>query len=266
MLFEACNLVVDRDTRRSLDDVSLAVGSGEFVGVVGPNGAGKTTLLRALLGLQPIQSGEIRIAGKPIRTWSRRELAQAIGYLPQGATFYWPLTVERAVGLGRFPHQPPYPRMPRKDADAIEAAMITAGIDKLAARRVDRLSGGECMRVHLARLLAGGHRGIVADEPITSLDVKYQLHFMSLLKGQVASGLAVVVSLHDLSLAARFCDRLVVLQGGHLVVSDTPERALSDATLARVFEVKADRFRTDHGTSIIPSELLPAADERPDVE
>lgn len=255
-LIEAHGLVVEREARRSLDDVDFNLRAGEIVGVVGPNGAGKTTLLRALLGLQETDAGEVKFEGAPILKLSRGKLAQAIGYLPQGAAFHWPLTVERAVSLGRFPHQPPLFGMTAEDSCAIQRAMETAGISEFATRRVDRLSGGERMRVHLARLLAGRHRGIIADEPITSLDAKYQLHFLSVLKRQAATGIGVLITLHDLSLATRYCDRLVVLKDGRVVANDVPEAALDDATLAAVFEVRAERLHTADGTSIVPTQLL----------
>ena len=116
------------------------------------------------------------------------------------------------------------------------------------------------MRVHLARLLAGHNRAIIADEPITSLDPKYQLHFLSILEQQASQGTAVVISLHDLSLASRFCHRLIVLNNGAVAVADTPERALSDVTLATVFGVQAVRLPTANGISIIPTQLHRAAE------
>jgi len=255
-LIEAQGLVVERTHRRVLDRVDFTLDAGEFVGVVGPNGAGKTTLLRSLLGLQATHTGTVKLEGTLISDISRPHFARTIGYLPQGAAFHWPLTVGRAVGLGRHPHRPPLLGMTTEDERAIHNAMDTAGISEFADRRVDRLSGGECMRVHLARLLAGGHRGILADEPTTSLDAKYQLHFLSVLKQQAANGVGVMVSLHDLSLATRFCDRLVVLQGGRVVATDIPERALDDATLATVFEVRAERLQTPYGTAVVPTQLL----------
>jgi iron complex transport system ATP-binding protein len=256
MLIEARGIVVERDGRRSLDEVDFDLRAGELVGVVGPNGSGKTTLLRALLGLQETRAGEVKFEGRPTLELPRRTLAQAIGYLPQGAAFHWPLTVDRAVGLGRFPYQAPLFGMSNRDAAAIQRAMETAGIRELATRRVDRISGGERMRVHLARLLAGEHRGIVADEPTSSLDAKYQLHFLSVLKQQAAKGTGVMVTLHDLSLAARYCDRLVVLKDGRVVVADVPEVALDDATLAAVFEIRAERLQTSDGISIVPTQVL----------
>lgn len=257
MKIEGRNLVVDLEGLRALDGINIRIADGQFVGVVGPNGAGKTTLLRALTGLQELTEGEIRLDGKQISQWSRRELARSIGYLPQGADFYWPITVKRAVSLGRFAYVPQLGRSSAIDSAAITKAMAMAGVSQFAERRVDRISGGERMRVHLARLLAGEHRVIIADEPIASLDAKYQLHFMDVLRKQVAKGVVVIISLHDLSLAARHCDRIVVLDNGHVAEDDTPLSALSDATLAEVFEIRAERLHSEEGVSIVPTHRLP---------
>lgn len=259
-LIEAINVIVERLEQRILDGVDFSLNAGEIVGVVGPNGAGKTTLLRTLLGLQKTNSGSVLFQGKPLDEFSHRQIAQDIGYLPQNAAFHWPITVARAVSLGRFPHIAPLARSTLEDRSAIARAMEIAGINNLKERRVDQISGGECMRVHLARVLAGEHLGIIADEPTTSLDPKYQLHFLSVLEQQAARGSAIVISLHDLALASRFCHRVVVLQNGRAVVADTPERALNDTTLANVFEIRAERLSTTNGTSIVPTELVRPAD------
>ncbi len=255
-VFDARDIVVQRGTRLALDKVSFNVGSGEIIGVVGPNGAGKTTLLRTLIGLQIPNSGEIKFEETPQQKISAGEFARAVGYLPQNAIFHWPILVEHAVKLGRFPYQSPLTRATSQDRDAIERAMDIAGIADFVGRRVDEISGGERMRVHLARLLAGKHRAIIADEPITSLDPKYQLHFLSVLEREASQGTAVVISLHDLALASRFCHRLIVLNNGAVAVADIPERALDDATLATVFGVQATRLHTDSGLSIVPINVI----------
>ena len=253
-VFDARDIVVQRGTRRVLNGVSFKVDAGEIVGVVGPNGAGKTTLLQALIGLQIPDSGEINFDARPRQEIAAGEFAKAVGYLPQNAIFHWPILVEHAVSLGRFPHQSQLASATSQDRDAVKQAMDVAG--DFAGRRVDQLSGGERMRVHLARLLAGTHRVIVADEPITSLDPKYQLHFLSVLAEQASQGTTVVISLHDLALASRFCHRLIVLHDGVVAVADTPDRALDDATLSTVFGVQAKRLQTDSGLSIIPTGLI----------
>ena len=252
----ARDIVVQRGTQRALNSVNFDVDAGEVVGVVGPNGAGKTTLLRTLIGLQKPDTGEVLFETRPRGEISAGEFAKAVGYLPQNAIFHWPILVEHAVNLGRFPHQSPLAGTTSQDRHAIEQAMDIAGICDFIGRRVDQISGGERMRVHLARLLAGEHRAIIADEPITSLDPKYQLHFLSVLERQASQGTAVVISLHDLSLASRFCHRLVVLDDGAVAVADTPERALNDTTLATVFGVQATRMQTTTGLSIIPTDVI----------
>jgi len=251
-LLEARGVVVERDNRRTLETVSVTLNEGEFVGLVGPNGSGKTTLLRTLCGLQKAVAGSVMIQGIPSAQIGARERARLIGYLPQHATFHWPLSVRHAVALGRFPHGSGLFSLRPTDLAAVDAALASTGLTEFSARGVDRLSGGERMRVHLARILAGGHRAIVTDEPITSLDVKFQLDFLHTLQQQARQGAGVLISLHDLSLAAQFCDRLVVLKRGEIVIEGRPEIALSNDILAAVFEIDAERISTPGGIALVP--------------
>ena len=263
-ILTAHEIVVQHGHRRRLNTVCFNVEAGECVGILGPNGSGKTTLLRTLLGLQVPNSGDVLFESKRWAEISMVEFSKAVGYLPQNATFHWPILVEQAVKLGRLPHQTSLVRKTSKDLGAINRAIDTAEIREFIDCRVDKISGGERMRVHLARLLAGEHRVIVADEPTASLDPKYQLHFLEVLKRQALQGTAVVLSLHDLSLAARFCDRLVVLDNGAVAVEGTPEQALNDRTLGTVFGVQATRVRTTTGVSIVPTGALDTAKSNDD--
>jgi iron complex transport system ATP-binding protein len=251
-IIEAHNICVMRDRSCTLNEVNFSLNAGELVGIVGPNGSGKSTLLRTLCGLQKTASGSILIEGANLRTIAQRTLARFIGYLPQQAVFHWPISVRHAVAMGRFPYQIPTFAVRPEDAAAIDAAIIATSLEAFVDNRVDRLSGGEQVRVHLARLLAGGHRVSLADEPITSLDVKFQLDLLALLKHEVDNGVAVVISLHDLTLASRFCDRIVVLDHGEIVVDGAPGDALSDEILTTVFGVSAERVATGEGVLLVP--------------
>jgi iron complex transport system ATP-binding protein len=222
--------------RAALSRISATLQAGAVTGIVGPNGAGKTTLLRAALGLQPLSHGIVRVRGKPLSEWPRDELARAMAYLPQGGEARWPLTVEEVVLLGRLPHRgfgPP----DLKDRTAVADALARCDAGVFARRRMDELSGGERARVLFARALATGAAVLFADEPAAFLDPSHQLRLMDLLREEGRRGTAVAVTLHDLSLAARHCDRVLVLKDGRLVADGPPAEAFADQTLASVFQI-----------------------------
>ena len=222
--------------RAVLEALSLSLQAGEVLGVVGPNGAGKSSLLRAIAGLLPLQHGEVWFAGQALSTLDRQARARSLGYLPQNPQILWPLTVRELVALGRRPHAGL--ASAAADAAAIDAALEAFELTGFAARPARALSGGEQMRVHLARLHAGQHALLLVDEPTAALDPRAQLQVLSALRALAAAGCGVLLVLHDLSLAARYCDRLLVLADGQAVVCDSPAIALSDARLAAVFGVR----------------------------
>jgi iron complex transport system ATP-binding protein len=224
--------------RAVLHDVSACVEAGQFVGVLGPNGAGKSTLVKALLGLVPA-SGSVEIDDRPIASLDRARIARQIAYLPQGQTLHWPLSVERLVALGRLPHLAPYSRIGAADREAIARAMQIAEVTHLAERTATALSGGERARVLLARALAVEAPALIADEPLASLDPAHQLHGMEILQGLARSARLVIAVLHDLNLAMRFCDRLLVLDAGRLAADGPPETVLTPDLLARVYGITA---------------------------
>jgi iron complex transport system ATP-binding protein len=226
---------------RVLDDVSVSLEAGALVGIVGPNGAGKSTLARTLLGLIVPESGRVTVDGAPIATLPRAVLAQRIAYLPQTYAVHWPLSVERLVGLGRLPHLGPFSRITAADQAAIAAAMDETGTTHLAGRTATELSGGERARVMLARALATGAPALVADEPLTSLDPGHQLEVMALLQARARAGALVVAVLHDLGMAARFCDRLLLLDRGRLRADGRPPAVLTDRALAETYAITAWR-------------------------
>ncbi|MDB5429618.1 MAG: transporter related [Caulobacter sp.] len=214
---------------RVLHDVSLAVQPGEVVGILGPNGAGKTTLLRAGLGLTPIESGEVHLGERPLHGLSPGDRSRLAGYLPQERRVGWNLAAWQVASLGA----------PHLAAGAAEAAAREAlgrvGLANLADRGVLEMSGGERARALLARLLVTGAPLLAADEPVAGLDPDAQLLTLELLRAEAEKGVAVVVTLHDLTLAARTCDRLIILHDGHVVGEGPPRQALSPEVLAAVF-------------------------------
>jgi iron complex transport system ATP-binding protein len=223
--------------RKALDRVSASLAAGCVTGIVGPNGAGKTTLLRAALGLQPLSGGSIRILGKSLSAWSRADLAKAVAYLPQGGEARWPMLACDVVLLGRLPHRGLFAAPDVRDRSAATDALARCDAGEFAVRRMDELSAGERARVLFARALATGAAILFADEPAAFLDPAHQLRLMDLMREEARRGSAVAVTLHDLSLAARHCDEILVLHEGALTASGDPADALSDATLARVFQV-----------------------------
>ncbi|HEU5286522.1 MAG TPA: ABC transporter ATP-binding protein [Sphingomicrobium sp.] len=232
-----------------VEDASLSLRAGEFTVLLGPNGAGKTTLLRALAGVLPAD-GHIEIGGRPLQTLSLRERARRIAYLPQGHVTHWPMDVASVVALGRHPHADAFAPPTADDRAAVDAALTATGLEPLAARSVTSLSGGERARVALARALATRASILLADEPTMSLDPRHQLVVMELLVQVARRGTAVLAVLHDLALAARFADRVLMMDCGRLVADGSPREVLTPDKIATVFGVEA--AITETGVGAIP--------------
>lgn len=236
--------------RRILDDICLDAGRGEVLGIVGPNGAGKTALLRSAAGLVRDVTGEVELGGAASRGLVAAERARLMAYLPQAAEAAWPISVESAVALGRIAHRQ------RADAAADAAAVATAlartGIADLARRRLDTLSGGERALALLARALAVEAPVLLLDEPCAALDPRHQIAAMTLFRRLAADGICVCVVLHDLSLAARFCDRVAVLDRGRLIASGPPASVLDEALLSGVYGITGLRVATGGGMLLVP--------------
>lgn len=227
--------------RPVLQGVSARFAPGEVTGLVGPNGAGKTTLFRVALRLLEISQGDVRILGKPLSQWNADGLARTIAYLPQETEAAWPIESRRLVALGRLPHRAALSPLSEDDGQVIEAALARCDALHLANRPISNLSAGERARILLARALAVGAPILLADEPAAHLDPSHQLRLMELLRAEAARGTAVIVTLHDLALASRFCDKLVVMHTGRVVAEGVPEDALDDGVLRSVFAISARR-------------------------
>lgn len=227
------DLRVERDGRRLLDAIELSLQPGQLLGLIGPNGAGKSSLLKAIAHLLPY-SGEISLGGVALGSLTPRQRALRLAYLAQGDNGSWPLRLRDFVALGRLPH-------PRGAANAlaVEEAIASMQLQALSARRIDQLSGGERARARLARALAVGSPLLLADEPVAALDPFHQLSVMQLLREQCAAGRSAIVVLHDLSLASRFCDQLLLLDQGSLVASGAPRQVLTPKHLQEVYRVQA---------------------------
>jgi iron complex transport system ATP-binding protein len=219
-------------------DAGLVLNAGELVAMVGPNGAGKTTLMRALAGLVPAE-GAIRLDGRPVDSLKARDRARHIAYLPQGHVFHWPMPVAAIVMLGREPHADSFSSATAEDRAAVARALAVTETADFADRAVTTLSGGERARVALARALATQAPVLLADEPTAALDPRHQLTVMELLRAAAHAGSAILAIMHDLTLAARFADRVIVMDRGTIVADGAPAEALSIGRLAAVFGVEA---------------------------
>ena len=225
------------NNRSILSKLHISINAGELVGLIGPNGAGKSTLLRLLAGLNTVDSGTIKLDGLPLRSLSIRARARQIGWLEQLGTVHWPISVERLVSLGRLPHLTAWQRPGKPDYKAINQALIDTDCMDLRHRNSMTLSGGEQARVLLARALAAEPRILLADEPVSALDLGHQLQTMDVLRRFACDDRACVVVLHDLSLAARYCDRLYLLNHGNLIAHGSVSTVLSNSNIRQVYGV-----------------------------
>jgi iron complex transport system ATP-binding protein len=251
----AGNVTVRLGAREVVRNASLALKGGELVAMVGPNGAGKTTLMRALAGLVPAD-GTILLDGRPLQSLKARERARAIAYLPQGHVFHWPMSVASIVMLGRAPHADSFSAATPDDRVAVERALALTETTAFAERAVTTLSGGERARVALARALATQAPVLFADEPTAALDPRHQLTVMDLLRRAAGAGNAILAITHDLTLAARFADRVVMMDRGTIVADAAPDEALSRARLATVFGIEAATVQVDNRSVPIAGRAL----------
>ncbi|NEX15199.1 MAG: ABC transporter ATP-binding protein [Halochromatium sp.] len=250
-------LSVELGGKPLLASLDFEIAAGELFGLIGPNGAGKSTLIKAMLQLLPYQ-GQIYLDGQPLAQLSARERARRLAYLSQDDRLQWPISVRDLVALGRHPYRgswwydglgaamrgkahrdDPAGAAARADERAIEAALQATDLWSLRQRRTDELSGGERARARLARALVVEAEVLLADEPVAALDPMHQLRVMELLRQRCQAGQTLVVVLHDLTLASRFCDRLLLLDQGVAVASGRVETVLSTEHLARVYGVQA---------------------------
>ena len=245
-MIELHKLAAGYPERRVLERVSLQFPDGQITVLAGPNASGKTTLLRTILGLEPRLEGEISLDGTAQTDLTARELALRVSYLPQSRPVP-NITAGRMVLHGRFPYLG-YPRRYRPEDWAMaKAALREAGAEELERQLMSRLSGGQRQRVYLAMLLAQDTRNVLLDEPTTYLDVAHQFRLLDRARRLADQGRAVVLVLHDLCLALRWADQLVVLDSGRLQMADSPERVFTSGILDRVFEVNVRRFQTPNG-------------------
>lgn len=250
---------VELGGQRIIDGVSLEAHAGEVVGLVGPNGAGKTTLLRAISGLLDPVSGSIALEGEDIAQMAPRLRAQKLALLPQDHVVHWAISVEDLVALGRLPYRGFGAAPSPADRAAISDALATMDVADFAKRSVIELSGGERARVLIARALAQDTQILLADEPAAGLDAVHQLDLFGHLRGLAEQGRCVVVVLHDLTMASRFCDRLIVLDHGKVHASGSAAKVLTSKVLKSVYGITAYRGSADGVPFVVPLKTLKAS-------
>ncbi|MGE5578131.1 MAG: heme ABC transporter ATP-binding protein [Syntrophothermus sp.] len=223
-----------------LAGIDLAVNAGEFVGVLGRNGSGKTTLFKCLTGVLPYRQGRILLFGREANRLSPREIARQVAVVPQQFSVAFPFLVEELVWMGRYAHRRRFRQESAQDHEAVEDAIRETGVASLAGRPVTALSGGELQRVAIARALAQEPRLLLLDEPTSHLDINYQIEVLDLMRRlNQKRGLAVVAVLHDLNLAAQYCNRLVLLSEGRVYADGEPGEVLTPANIRAVYGVEA---------------------------
>lgn len=236
-LLSVANLTVTVDGRALVDDVALSATG--MTALIGPNGAGKSTLLRTIVGLKTPSAGHLTFDGADLLTMRRRDRARLVAFVEQSAGTDERLTVLDVVGLGRIPFQTLLDAQSAHDAAVVRQALSEVGLSHMADRQYATLSGGEQQRVQLARALAQQPRLLILDEPTSHLDISAQMLVLELLRSKARQGLTVLLALHDLNLAATYCDTINVMSGGRLEAHGSPDAVLTPALLRRVYDVNA---------------------------
>lgn len=233
------NLSVRAGASILVENAGFTLRPGELVVMLGPNGAGKTSLLRGVLGLAPHTTGEVHIQGQPLAQLAPMQRAQNLSYLPQRRPLAWPNPVLDVVSLGRYAWGCAPGRLGAEDRRAVNTALSACDLLDMAHRRTDTLSGGELARVHCARAFATEAPLLFADEPVASLDPRHRFQIMKLIRQYVRNGAGALVVLHDISLAARFADRLIWMKNGRIVADGPTTETLTESRMAEIYQVMA---------------------------
>jgi iron complex transport system ATP-binding protein len=237
-MLEVCDLSYNYGASPVLRDINFKISGGEFVGIIGPNGAGKSTLLKLIAGLLP-ENGHIYYDRIPLKTLTRKKLAQIIGYVPQETEFSFAYSVSEVVLMGRYPYMRRFAYYNEHDKLIMREAMRLLDIEKYEDRNFKELSGGEKQRVVIAGALAQEPRIIVLDEPTSALDLHHQIAIYRILKNlQQNRKTTIVIVTHDINLAAQFCERILLMHRGSIISDGLPEEVLQFKQLQEIFGVK----------------------------
>lgn len=237
-VLEASGVSFRYGDNRVLDDVSLALHGGEMLGVIGPNGSGKSTLLRLLSGVLRAEGGEVELHGRAVGSYSQRELARRVAVVPQETLIEFPFSVTEVVLMGRSPHLGGFAFEGDRDIGVARRAMQRTGVLHLAKRSIHELSGGERQRVILARALAQEAQVFLLDEPAAFLDIRHAVELYDLLDDLLEEGKSVLTVLHDLNLAAMYCDRVGLLKNGRLMQVGAPAEVITYANITAAYETE----------------------------
>jgi iron complex transport system ATP-binding protein len=264
-VYAVTQLAVSLGGRPVLGPLDVEIARGAFLGIVGPNGSGKTTLLRALTGAVQPSAGRIELEGRPLARYAPAELARMVGVVPQSFNLDFNFTVEAMVAMGRYAHKGAGEQRRAADGVAVAASLEATGMSALAGRFVTELSGGERQRALIAQTLAQETPVLLLDEPLNNLDLNHQLEVMQLLRALHAGGRTIVVVLHDLNMAAQYCDELVLLDHGRAAARGAPDDILEPSLIFEVFKVRMTVHRQGRRPYLTPlcprvPESAPAAE------
>ena len=247
-MLDVKNIHFSIDGKKILDGISVRFESGKIHGIIGPNGSGKSTLLKNICRIWEPQSGSVVINGKDYSEIPRKELSTLVTLVPQNTTIGFPISVFDIVSMGRNPHLGRFEGVRKKDREIIERALQQTNIYALKDRNINELSGGEGQLAIIARAIATEASLILLDEPTSELDVKHTLEIVDILYEFKEQGKTILVTIHDLNLARRFCDTISILCRGKLFYSGNPEGAFSEENIARVFEVHVREYKHNDTT------------------
>lgn len=237
-----------------LKNLSLDVQRAEFIGILGPNGSGKSTLLKLLGGILQSDSGNVLFKDKELHDYKRKILAQSIAWIPQEHPMVFPFQVAEIVLMGRHPYLSPLTFEGQKDYEIAERAMETTETTHLSSRPFNEISGGEKQRVMLASAITQEPEAMLLDEPTTALDIKYQLEILKILQRlNRDNGMTLVLAMHDLQLASKYCNRLILINKGQIVKDGTPDQVLQKEILESVYDVRIKIFRDEEDGSVMIS-------------
>jgi iron complex transport system ATP-binding protein len=241
MILEISKLTVGYNKKTVIDDLSFNISPGIFYGIIGPNGAGKSTLFKAASGVLKPWKGDIKLKGKDIYHMPRRELARILAAVPQFQEAFFPFRVKEFVQMGRYPKRGRFGMLQNSDHQIVDEALKSMRLETLVHKRIDELSGGELQRVYVSQALAQEPKILMLDEPTSHLDIGHQTIVLNLIKRRCISvGIPILMIVHDLNLAAAYCDRLVLLENGKVFAEGTPSEVLTKRNIESVYDTNVE--------------------------